>query len=76
MQGEYILHIYESDEQLASLRASAGSPVSLTAWFAENPRIIRHMSFVGGSDAQVTEVCLVDESNYVRIFSLVTAQFL
>ena len=34
------------------------------------------MTFVGGSDAQVTEVCLVDETNYVRIFSLATAQFL
>jgi len=76
LQGEYNLHIFECDEHWTSLRASHGSPVSLTAWFIENPRMIRHMSFVGGSDAHVTEMCLVDEANYVRIFSLITAQFL
>jgi hypothetical protein len=74
-QGEYFLHIFECDENFGSIRAASGSPISLTAWFFDNPKAIRHICFVGGSDAHIADVCLIDENNLVRIFSIVTAQF-
>ena len=75
-QGKYDLHIYECDEAFVNIRPTTGSPFELTIWFANNSRAIRHLCFVGGSDANTTEVCLADDANNVCIYSLASAQLL
>ncbi|KAH7105371.1 hypothetical protein BKA62DRAFT_689459 [Auriculariales sp. MPI-PUGE-AT-0066] len=73
--GNYTLHLYELDENMASIRGAAGSPINLTPWFADSPKSIQSICFVGSSDLLAPELCVVDNANLVRIFSTATAQF-
>ncbi|KAG8712967.1 Vacuolar protein sorting-associated protein 13A [Ceratobasidium sp. 423] len=64
------LSIYIFDEMFANLQ-SRSSPISLKNWYNNRPIDLRNICFVSG----VEEVCLVETSGRVRIFSLVTQQF-
>ncbi|KAF8690053.1 hypothetical protein RHS03_09010, partial [Rhizoctonia solani] len=63
------LSIYIFDELFTNLR-SRGSPIPLRNWYNQ-PVDINKVCFVSGAE----EVCLIEESGRVRIFSLVTQQF-
>ncbi|KEP46676.1 putative cytochrome P450 family protein, partial [Rhizoctonia solani 123E] len=63
------LSIYIFDELFTNLR-SRGSPIPLKNWYNQ-PVDISTMCFVSGLE----EVCLIETSGRVRIFSLVTQQF-
>ncbi|KAG8689142.1 hypothetical protein FRC11_004009, partial [Ceratobasidium sp. 423] len=64
------LSIYIFDETFANLR-SRGSPISLKYWYDNRPIDLRKVCFVSG----IEEVCLLEASGRVRIFSLITQQF-
>ncbi|KAF8685043.1 hypothetical protein RHS04_00827 [Rhizoctonia solani] len=64
------LSIYIFDELFANLR-SRGSPISLRSWYSNKPIDLSKACFVTG----VEEICLVETSGRMRIFSLVTQQF-
>ncbi|CAE6438323.1 unnamed protein product, partial [Rhizoctonia solani] len=63
------LSIYIFNELFTNLR-SRGSPIPLKNWY-DQPIDISTMCFVAGLE----EVCLIETSGRVRIFSLVTQQF-
>ncbi|CAE6410609.1 unnamed protein product, partial [Rhizoctonia solani] len=64
------LSIYIFDETFTNLR-SRGSPISLKIWYNNRPIELSKVCFVSGLE----EVCLLETSGRVRIFSLVTQQF-
>ncbi|KAG8687281.1 hypothetical protein FRC11_007479, partial [Ceratobasidium sp. 423] len=64
------LSIYIFDETFTNLR-SRGSPISLKDWCDNRPVDLSKVLFVSG----VEEVCLVETSGRVRIFSLIAQQF-
>ncbi|CAE6455357.1 unnamed protein product [Rhizoctonia solani] len=63
------LSIYIFDELFTNLR-SRGSPIPLKNWYNQ-PVDISSICFVSGLE----EVCLIETSGRVRVFSLVTQQF-
>ncbi|KDN38013.1 hypothetical protein RSAG8_09786, partial [Rhizoctonia solani AG-8 WAC10335] len=63
------LSIFIFDELFANLR-SRGSPIPLKNWYNQ-PVDISKLCFVSG----IEEICLVETSGRVRIFSLITQQF-
>jgi hypothetical protein len=65
------LHIFSIDEQYQNL-TGYGTPFNLTSWYDSTSNIsIQEICFVG----QQEELALLDSSNRVRIFSLVTQVF-
>ncbi|KAG8756609.1 hypothetical protein FRC11_005176, partial [Ceratobasidium sp. 423] len=63
------LSIFIFDELFANLR-SRGSPIPLKSWYNQ-PVDIAEICLVSGLE----EVCLVEKSGRVRVFSLITQQF-
>ncbi|EUC60521.1 root hair defective 3 GTP-binding protein, partial [Rhizoctonia solani AG-3 Rhs1AP] len=63
------LSIFIFDELFANLR-SRGSPIPLKNWYNQ-PVDMSKLCFVSG----IEEVCLVETSGRVRVFSLITQQF-
>ncbi|CUA74082.1 E3 ubiquitin-protein ligase TRIP12 [Rhizoctonia solani] len=63
------LSIYIFDELFANIR-SRGSPIPLKNWYNQ-PVDISKICFVSG----IEEVCVVETSGRVRVFSLITQQF-
>ncbi|CAE6496426.1 unnamed protein product, partial [Rhizoctonia solani] len=68
-QDDLRLSIFIFDELFANLR-SRGSPIPLKNWYNQ-PVEISKLCFVSGLE----EVCLVETSGRVRVFSLITQQF-
>ncbi|KDQ06301.1 hypothetical protein BOTBODRAFT_60673 [Botryobasidium botryosum FD-172 SS1] len=68
-QSNYHLQIYAFDEKLTRVHAR-GSPIDLSAWYREKPRI-SCICFVSGSE----EILLLEASGIARIYSMVTMQF-
>lgn len=63
------LQIYIMEDDFSRLSAR-GSSIKLARWYDETPRL-HSLLFVSGTE----ELCMVEVSGRVRVFSLVTEQF-
>ncbi|KAG8916406.1 hypothetical protein FRC02_003977, partial [Tulasnella sp. 418] len=68
--GQTLLQIQAFDEKFTSIQAR-GSPQNVTAWYQDGPPDIRHICFAGGPE----ELCIVEGSGRVRIYSFVSQGF-
>ncbi|KAG8920752.1 hypothetical protein FRC02_000711 [Tulasnella sp. 418] len=68
--GQTLLQIQAFDENFTSIQAR-GSPRNVTAWYQDGPPEIKHICFAGGPE----ELCIVEGSGRVRIYSFVSQGF-
>ncbi|KAG8855501.1 hypothetical protein FRB96_007005 [Tulasnella sp. 330] len=68
--GRCILHVFVMDETLTNL-SSRSTPVDVTKWYSDGPALIRTAVFFPGTE----ELCLVEQSGRVRIYSFMSQGF-